>query len=407
MENINDLEKQYINDDNDKTEIAIKTNLSVEQIFKNGFMEIFKIVGIENCGVKSLSGGKQQKKAKEYILQYIEIIERKDISRNAIQILDIFDIPHYIEKKDKKEKKDKNVTHCIEKDDKRGKRGFYVDRAKYIMVDYLKKQDDTTIKTNVTELSKLLGIVNNLFRNISYDDLSEKDSRFSRYMVNQFYFKCKPQQESVIYSILNSLQNNYSILCYYRNYCIITDNGTHTSSKDEDMIIMKAQRKVLKEFGVNKISTIYMRKKEKEFYSRVCSYINDEYGYNWCGYRQQIEIYINTKELNEISKELIIDSSDMCSKKQEMNHRFKERIINRTDYDFNRTNFIADKEIEKKYEEFKKVIDSNHEVKNLIDLGIVTYDELFEKEKLKVFKYNDSYLETQYSLINVLIENDY
>lgn len=391
MENNNELEKekQYINDDNDKTEMAIKTKLSIEQIFENGFMEIFKIVGVENCGVKSLNGGRQQKNAREHILQYIDIIERKDISKNAIQIIDIFDVPHY-----------------IEKHDKRGKKGFYVDRAKYIMLDYLKKQDDTTIKTNVTELSKLLGIVNNLFRNISYDDLSEKDSRFSRYMVNQFYFRCKPQQESVVYSILNSLQNDYSILCYYKNYCIFTDNGSHTSSKDEDMIIIKAQRKVLKEFGVNKISTIFMRKKEKEFYSRVCSYINDEYGYNWCGYRQQIEIYINTKELNEISKEVIVDSSDIYSKKQEINHRFKERIINRTDYDFNRTNFIADKEIEKRYEEFKNVIDSNSEVKNLIDLGIVTYDELFENEKSKVFRYNDSYLETQYSLINVLIEND-
>ena len=98
MENKNNLIE--VNNPDDITEVAIKTKTEIGQIFMKGYNEYYRTIGIENLNMKDrkgnplteLSGGKQKAKAQEIIKQYTEIINRPDLNKYAIQIVDIFEI---------------------------------------------------------------------------------------------------------------------------------------------------------------------------------------------------------------------------------------------------------------------------------------------------------------------------
>lgn len=248
-----------IQNPDDTTEVAIKTKTKIGKVFLDGYNELFNLIGIENLGIKDrkgdllseLKGGKQKSKAQQIIKQYTEIIKKPDSKRYAIQIADIFEFPHY-----------------TEKEDGRGKSGFYIEHLMPIMVYYLLQKNENVIYTNVEELFCFVGLVTKNYKRISLKELSEINPRFTAAMLNQFYYRCKPELESVIFRVLDSLQDEYKTLNYYRNYCISTNNGNcHTSTKNEDIIIRQTERKVLKEFNAKRILTIFQRKQQKKFYS--------------------------------------------------------------------------------------------------------------------------------------------
>ena len=200
----------------DKAEITIKDNISIGQCF-NSLKNIYDTVGLINLGVKNLNGGKQKRTALNNLLQYVDLqdIEGK---KRARQIADIYEVPHY-----------------LEKEDNRGKNGFYIDRIIPIMVNFLSDKEDAMFFTNVTKLSKIMGIVGRDFKTKTYEDLAKINPKFTYAMTNQLYGRCKPEQESIAYRILNKLQDDYSVISYYRNFYIQTENGNYTSSKEEDI----------------------------------------------------------------------------------------------------------------------------------------------------------------------------
>lgn len=363
----------------DKAEVAIKNNILIGQIFKS-LKEIYSLVGLDNLGVKSLDGGKQKQIAYETLCQYTDLQEIEGRKR-AKQVVDIYEIPH-----------------LIEKEDGRGKGGFYIDRIVPIMVNYLSCKTDTEILCNVNQLSKIVGIVGENFKSISYEQLAEINPKFTHAMINQFYYRCKPEQEEVIFRVLDKLQNDYSVISYYKNFRIVTDDGEiHTSSKQDDIIIRQTQRKVLKEFGAKRILTIYQRKQEKRFFARVCELINEIYDLHWIGYHQQIQIFVDAEGLQEIAPQFILDEITLQKNKAEVAQRFSKRIENRTLKDIQSTNSKADIQIAEWESDFEQ-----SEVKELVDLGF-DYAKEIKEMKPEPYKFHDNYKEIQRQLITILL----
>jgi len=368
----------------DRAEVAVKCNMTFGQIFKN-LREAYNIVGLDNLGVKSLDGGKQKKTAFNTLSQYIELskIEGK---KQARQVTDIYEIPL-----------------IPEKEDGRGKGGYYMDRIIPIMINYLSNCSGSEIYCNVNELSKVMGIVGNRFKSITYKQLLDINPKFTHAMIQQFYYRCKPEQEEIVFKILDKLQNDCSVISYYKNYNIVTDDGiSFTSSKDDDIIIRKIQRKILKEFKVMYISTIFQRRQEKRFYQRVCDLINQTYNLNWISYRQQIQIFVDVEELKEILPQFILDEAELYKNKKEVAERFSNRIAKRTLKDIEYTNSKADKQLE------QWEIEANHdstELKELMDLGF-NYSKEIDRMKPTPFKYHDDYMDIQKGLIAILLSSE-
>lgn len=381
----------FICNPDDITEVAIKTKTEIGQIFLDGYNELFNLIGIENLGIKDrkgdllseLKGGKQKSKAQEIVKQYTEIIKRPHLKRYALQITDIFKIPHY-----------------IEKEDGRGKNGFYIENIRPIMIYYLLQKDENVIYTSVEELACFVGLVSKNYKRISLNELAEINSRFTDTMLSQFYYRCKPELERIIFKVLDSLQDEYKTLNYYRNYCISTDNGNcHTSTKNEDIIIRQTERKVLKEFNAKRILTIFQRKQQKQFYNRVCELINETYGFNWVRYRKQIQIFADNEALQEIIQDVI--NEDMFHKKKDIASRFARRIVNRTKNEYDRTNKKAD-EAETKWvnEQLEQ-----QEIAELVQLGFDYEDDFREmfQSFSDEYRYHDNYLDVQNRLISIMI----
>lgn len=393
MDENSTLSNVSIYNSDDITEVAIKTKTEIGQIFLNGFNDYYRTISIKNLNmknregnlitdIKQLKGGKQKSEAQEIIKQYCEIQKRPDLKRYAIQLADIFEIPHY-----------------VEKEDGRGKNGFYIKHLMPIIVFYLLQKDKDIIYTNVEELSCFVGLVTKNYKRISIEELAEINPHFTAAMLNHFYYRCKPELESVIFRALDILQGEYKALNYYRNYCIYADDGSfHTSSKSEDVIIRQTERKVLKEFNAKRILTIFQRKQQAKFYNRVCELINETYEFKWNKYKKQIQIMADSEALQEIMQDLT--STEISSNKEKIASRFARRIVNRTQSEYKRTNENADI-FETTW--IKKQL-KRPEFSELIQLGF-DYENDFKEmvKEFDVYRYHDNYLTVQNELIRLMI----
>lgn len=267
-----------ISNPDDKTEVAIKTNIAIGQISERGWQGFYDLIGgVEMLGMKKhngspvteLTGGKQRATAQKIIKQYADFTERKDIGQNALQATDIFETP------------------ILSVFDGRGKHsiGFYSKRLFPIFIDYLINiyNGENQIYTNVTRLAKDIRIVDKKYK--TRNDFTNINEKFTIKMMNLFYSKANKELEQVLFRMLDNLQDNYSLISYEKNFCIFTPDGkTHTSTANEKSIIRKSQAKILKEFNTNKMFVIFRRNQTVQFYKRVTEYINETYNLDWIKY---------------------------------------------------------------------------------------------------------------------------
>lgn len=280
-------------------------------MYRTSLKSIYNIIGLDKLGISNLNGGKQKQLALKKLLQYIDI-QKVEGNKRAIQVVDIYEKPHII-------------------DNERGKKGFYIDRSIPIMLDYLLQVDRLELLTNINMLSKVIGIVNFRFKVISNDELLQINNRFTHNMVNDFYFRCKTQQEQIIFRLLDRLQNEYSVITYYKKFNIIDETGEeHVSSVSDEYVIEKAQKEVLDEFNSKNILIVYKRKREKKFFDRVCQIINEKYNLNWEHYYRQIQIFIHEEKLKEAIAKIYINKALFNDYKFSMSDRFAKSIKSKT-----------------------------------------------------------------------------
>ena len=357
----------YISNQNDKTEIAIKKNIEINQIFLNGLSEVANTIGFENLrGITNISGGKQRQKFKEYIEQYCEMIGRPDLKRNALQIIDIFDEPFIIDY------------------DGRGKTksGFYINRGLPSIAEYFSHQNNVIIDT-VNNLAFIIGLINsryikynNDFSEVDKEDKRERllsiNKKFTVSMLNSFYCYVRPELSKRVYNILNSLEDDYKVIEYEKVYEIISnDDNTHTSMHNERTIIRKAESKILKDKGFKTMTDVYRKKKQRDYFKSVVDYLNSTYCWNIKKYYQKISITILDYEKLE---SLIIDNNLKNQYKQEIKQIFANRIANKIDSDFERN--------QSSFNEAKRqfLIDNN-DIKELHDLAV--YDDAFIEKQIR------------------------
>lgn len=417
----------------DVTEIAVKTKTEIGQIFMKGRKELIRTIGVENLNMKDREGnlitdlqkiskGKRKGEADEIINQYYDIQNRPDLKQYAIQIADIYIEP---------------LSTVF---DGRGKHssGYYIKRLTPLIIDRLifidecisqkfeKEMTDqkNNIYTNVSRIAKDIGLVNQKYRAIDYNELAEINPKFTIKMVNDFYGNTNRELEKIIFKILDNLQENHSVISYKKNFrieknkLIKTGKGTKTvemvisSNDDENSIIRKAQAKVLKEFNANGLFTIYKRNQKDKFYKRVVELINETYGFDWKSYRKQIEIQIEDLDaLKELQDVYVADESQLEHYLHESKQRLIKRLYNQSQSDYERAN---KKEIEDKKAAILENPNISNEFKELFECGLYTVGDMIrrgiiKKEELpKSYHYWESNLDTQFNLIEFFVgKRDY
>lgn len=398
----------FICNPDDATEVAIKTKTEIGQIFQKGRKEFIRTIGVENLNMKDREGnlitdinkvskGKRKSEADNIINQYCKIQNRPDIKQYAIQITDIFDIP---------------ILEEIL--DTRGKSGFYKDKIIPLMVKYLLFHGN--IITTIDKLSKGVGLVGTEFKNSEFEyKIMESNRQITTFRIDKFYSYCKPEQQRIIFGVLNALQNDYSVISYYTNFWLINKDGSQrTSTKKETDDIRDAQGIVLKEFGVSRIFSIYKRGRKiiEKFYNRVYKVLNTEYGFNCEKYYNQIEIHSNVKLLENLDSKLNLDNEECKMLKNEIQEHFIEKIKDRIKADYERNTRLADKKDAENMKEWEENTEYKnnipHDIQELLDIGV--YSESDVKSKLlpkpkPAYRYPENHVEVLYYLCDCLLPN--
>lgn len=423
-----------IQNPDDVTEVAVKTRTEIGQIFMKGRKELIRTIGVENLNMKDREGniitdlqkiskGKRKGKADEIINQYYDIQNRPELKQHAIQITDIY------------------IEPLLTVFDGRGKHssGYYIKRLTPLIIDRLIFIDEHISKelrkkiqdqkehvqyTNISKIARGIGLVDEKYRNIKYDRLTEINPKFTIKMVNDFYGNANRELEKIIFKILDNLQDNHSVISYKKNFRIEkneplkTCEGTKTveivisSNDDENSIIRKTQVKVLKEFNAKGLFTIYKRNQKDKFYKRVVELINDTYGFDWKSYRKQIEIQIEDLDaLKELQNAYTTDISQLEYYLYESKQRLIKRLYNQSQSDYERAN---KNEIAEKKAAILENPNISNEFKELLECGLYTVGDIIgrgiiKKEELpKSYHYWESNLDTQFNLIEFFVgKRDY
>ena len=365
-------------------EVIIIKRIKVNDIFSNGYSELLQKLGVKEYIEYYSRGGKQKEKIKRLLSQYMEIEERPDIKRYAIQVTDIYDEP-------------------VADYDGRGKTrsGYYTKRACPIVSKYLinQKIKDTY---SVSQLSKECGFINDRYITYNKDQktaeerLIKQDPRYTPFMISNCIGYIRPELSTRIYSILNCLQCEYRAIEYEEVFdMVFLNNINRISTPEERTKIRKAENTVIKQMGFKKMFDVYRKRCVKKFYKNVVEYLNNTYQWGIKNYYQKIMINIlDYDTLND----LIVDDDIANQYKIEIRERFKQRIINKAmnDYSRNQAKFEAD----------KKALLKNQYLKELFELNF--YSDLDIKEILRKhgnFYYYEDYRDIQNGLIDRFIDS--
>ena len=380
-----------ISNPNDKTEVAIKTNISIGQISERGWQGFYDLIGgVEMLGMKKhngspiteLKGGKQKSQAQKIMKQYLDVAPRTDLGRYALQATDIFETP------------------ILSVFDGRGKHsiGYYSKRLFPIFIDYLINiyNGENQIYTNVSRLARDINIVNKRYK--TKKDFTNINEKFTIKMMNRFYSKANRELEMILYRMLDNLQDNYSVISYEKNFCIFTQDGKlHTSTASEKSIIRKSQAKILKEFNAKSMFVIFVRNQAEEFFKRTTEYINDTFNLDWIKYKNQIEINIeDIDSLIELRETFFKDNNFDSSKAlNEVKTKLATKIYRGNLTDYNKAN---EKELQ------AVLNDSNIDdtIKTMIESGNYSIEELKAKGIIRNAPFH--FWESSLTILNAITE---
>ncbi len=173
------------------------SGLELGMVVKN-YKEMCRILNEQVCG-----GDSKKAQLKEWARYFLwEKRGQKFI------ILDIYDEP-------------------LPKDDGRQNKNIYVQYIEVILMKILSKQKNTKEPFYITtnQLWKLLGMINNNYKNISLDDLNNMitDYEVTSFDMKKFYQRCNQRLREILFSSLNKLEDRALI-----KYEIET-NHSHTA----------------------------------------------------------------------------------------------------------------------------------------------------------------------------------
>lgn len=154
----------------------------------------------------------------------------------------------------------------LPKDDGRKNKNIYVQYIEVILMKILSKQknykDPFYITTN--QLWRLLGMINNNYKNISLDTLNDMitDYKVTQFDMKKFYQRCNQRLREILFSSLHKLEDK--ALIKYDIETVIAflgEKGKMTYKPANDIQkkkILKAERKALLDMGLESKQHAYM-----------------------------------------------------------------------------------------------------------------------------------------------------
>lgn len=275
-------------------------------------------------------------------------------------------------------------TPLLSTDARRTKEGKYNKYIELLLLRYLLACKDNTLEITKRGLYKVLGMVNENYDKVTYDNCVEAiqddiGHKISKFNINNFHQRVENKFSKILYNTLNSMEKRK--LIYYRKKIIITaddgydleNGGSITALPYQEGIIEDMFQKVLDEWGYANLSQVSLRYKTKEFYEEINKRLNDEY--EWKGFYTHILIsMLDCENAQHLSAEDIRGLSPSVQREQ-----FNKLLIE----DIN-------SQVDSKYEKYQSE----------------TVEDICSG-KIKRFRYDESYLEAQKELSDYLLNLKY
>lgn len=333
--------KEYSSEDIDVS------RLSIGMVIKN-YKELCNILG------QDIKDGKSKKIQLENFRRYFDY----EKSGQKFIIIDIYDTP-------------------LTKEDKRrlGNNSIYVKNIELILLQYLSKQKNGTKTFTKRDWWELLGMANRKYNKIAKAELKKIDSIVTTFEINHFYLRCNKKLEQILFSALNNLKNRKLILEPEIQTMIVDNKYNYFLALEPDRKkILQQERYVLKNImGYEKISQVFCRFKQNEYYQMVNERLSDLYG--WHHYFKQIKLSFIPSNIIEAIPQTTIDLE-----KEILNEKIIKVLNNNA-----KEKYDADKQ---KFEEARN---------NLI------WGDYVSETKPKAWKIPDTYIEAQRILTEELI----
>jgi len=350
------------------------SGLELGMVVKN-YREMCKILNEQICG-----GDSKKAQLKEWARYFLW--EKKG---QKFIILDIYDEP-------------------LPKDDGRQNKNIYVQYIEVILMKILSKQKNTKEPFYITtnQLWKLLGMINNNYKNISLDDLNNmiSDYEVTSFDMKKFYQRCNQRLREILFSSLNKLEDRALIKYEIETVIVFFDEDRKTVYKPANDIqkkkILKAERKALLDMQLESKQHAYAKFKETEFFERVNAYLHEWYGWEYTFNR--IKINYNKSDVLETvyrdEAKLRSDFEEMKLQRLGLNDRVVEALYKNAQIMAENRHKKADQEYQEAIEKYKN---------EYMVIGEIPESLLPTKNDLHIFDYSPYFVELQNRLTDELI----
>ena len=292
----------------------------------------------------------------------------------------------------------------LPKDDGRQDKNIYVQYIQVILMKILAKQRDSKEPFYITtnQLWKLLGMINNHYKNISLDELNERipEYEIKSFDMKKFYQRCNQRLREILFSSLSRLQNKALIKYDIEIVIVYIDaNGEviyEPANDEQEKCVLKAERKALLDMKLETKRQVYAKFKDTEYFSRVNAYLQEWYGWEYTFNRIKIK-YNKSDVFEAVHKDEIKlknDFEEMKLQRLGLNDRVVEAL-------YKNAQVMAEnkhKQAEREYQDALKKYKNEYMV-----IGEIPESFLPTKNDLHIFDYSPYFVEIQNRLTDELI----
>lgn len=185
---------------------------------------------------------------------------------------------------------------------KLGNNSIYVQCIELILLQYLSQQTKYTRSFTKKKWWSLLGITSEKYGNVPEQELKKLDYSVTSYEIKHFYQRCNKKLDSILLSALRNLRNRRLIEFEPQTIIVIRnekgEDKYFAANDEEKKKILNAERYILRVMGFETMTQMFMSFKQKEFYEKVNTFLNEACG--WHHYYRQIKIICVPETIKEI-----------------------------------------------------------------------------------------------------------
>lgn len=225
-------------------------------------------------------------------------------------ITEIYDEPY--EKEDKRldglHTKYLNIIICA----------YLLSRSKNI------EQDDCSYNMSISSWLKIVGLCNGNYKNnIGLKELyANAPHHFTKGELEEFYYKKTGRLKRYLYCSLDQLDDR-RLISYSTRTMLQSDNHSKMADKEEELDIMKAERRILNKMGLRTMFQMRVRNLSQDFYKEVqeelrTNELGDYHDFSELKYYYRvIDVIYNKalmeKELNKMIREYKVELAEVLS----------------------------------------------------------------------------------------------